>query len=74
MKIKDLDVKKIKVPEGYKVIIDPELIEQEKRDNERAELEARMKDQVEPSDEELIEYAKMTHPYYMDLDLLNSLK
>jgi hypothetical protein len=74
IKIKDLDVKKVVVPKGYKVIIDPELIEKERKEQELTELEARMKDQVEPSDEELIEYAKMTHPYYMDLDLLNSLK
>lgn len=74
IKIKDLDVKKVVVPKGYKVIIDPELIEKERKEQELTELEARMKDQVKPSDEELIEYAKMTHPYYMDLDLLNSLK
>lgn len=64
METKNLDVSKIKVPKGYKVIIDPELIEQERRNKEKVELEEIVKNTPEPSDEELIEYGKMFHPYY----------
>jgi hypothetical protein len=74
MQLTDLDPTKIKVPEGYKVIIDPDVAEKERRAEELAVLNTRMKDEKEPSDEELISFAKMTHPYYMDLARLNDLK
>lgn len=67
MKTKDLDVTKIKVPAGYKVIIDPELIEQEKREKEKAELQERLASMTEPTEKELAEFGKMYHPYYQDL-------
>jgi hypothetical protein len=71
METKDLDISKIKVPEGYKVIIDPELIEKERKAKEKKELEDRLAEMLEPTDKELIEYAKMFHPYYDFLRRLN---
>lgn len=73
MEVKDLDVKKIKVPQGYKVIIDPELIEQERRNKEKLELEEKLASMSEPSNEELITYAKQFHPYYFELSRLQQL-
>ena len=70
--IKTLDASKIIVPEGYKVIIDPALVEQEAKEKEIAELEAMIAEMKEPSDVELIEWAKIYHPYYMELVLLNN--
>lgn len=73
MKIKDLDIKKIKVPDGYKVIIDPELIQKEKNEKEIIEIQERIKD-GEPSIEELANFARAFHPYYQDLSRLNQLE
>lgn len=73
MKIKDLDIKKIKVPQGYKVIIDPELIEQERIAKEKADIQERLANTPEPSIEELAEFGKLYHPYYEDLRELEQL-
>lgn len=72
--IKSLDTSTISVPKGYKVIIDPEVLEEERKDQEKQELEERIALAPVPTDEELIEFAKMTHPYYIDLMTLNSLR
>ena len=62
--VTSLDVARIKVPVGYKVIIDPELLEKERMEKERLELEEKLKTMVEPTEEELLAYAKQFHPYY----------
>ena len=72
--IQDLDASKVQVPIGYKVIIDPELIEQEKKEKELVQLEEIMKDIKEPSIEELVELGRIYHPYYHDLSRLEYLK
>lgn len=71
MEISKLDTSKIKVPEGYKVIIDPELIEKERKEKEKAEIQERLASMTEPTDEELSELGKLYHPYYDDLRRLN---
>jgi hypothetical protein len=71
--VTSLDVARIKVPIGYKVIIDPELVEKERRENEKTELQKRLAEMGEPTNEELIEYAKIFHPYYAELRKLNEL-
>lgn len=71
METKNLDVSKIKVPKGYKVIIDPELIEKERRTKEKTELQEMIKNTPEPTDEELLSYAKQWHPYYELKNKLN---
>ena len=71
IKIENLDTTKIIVPEGYKVIIDPALIEQERKQQEILELE-KMIGKV-PTTKELAEYGKMYHPYYEALRKLNEL-
>jgi hypothetical protein len=71
IQIENLDVSKIKVPQGYKVIIDLELVEQDRRAKEKAELEQRLSEMTEPTIEELAEFGKMYHPYYEDLRKLN---
>lgn len=73
LKTKDLNIEDIIVPEGFKVIIDPEVLEEERKDQERQELEERIAIAPIPTDEELIEFAKMTHPYYEDIKRLESL-
>lgn len=73
IKIENLDTTKIIVPEGYKVIIDPEIVEKERKEKEIAELEELITNTPKPSDEELIEYGRMFHPYYENLRRLNKL-
>ena len=73
MDISKLDPKTIKVPLGYKVIIDPEIVEKEKCLKEQEELTERLK-AGEPGIEELAEFGKMFHPYYQDVARLNQLK
>jgi hypothetical protein len=73
METKDLDISNIIVPEGYKVIIDPEFIEQERKAKEKKELEDRLAETSEPTIEELAEFGRMYHPYYEDLRKLNEL-
>lgn len=71
--VTSLDVARIKVPVGYKVIIDPELLEKENRKKERLEIEERLAATPEPTIEELAEYGKLYHPYYEYLTRLNQL-
>lgn len=73
METENLDPTQIEVPEGYKVIIDPELIEQERKAKEKADIEERLANTSEPSIEELAEFGKLYHPYYEDLRKLNEL-
>jgi len=71
--VTSLDVARIKVPAGYKVIIDPELLEKERMEKERQELEVQLAATPEPSKEELAEFGKLYHPYYAALRKLNEL-
>jgi len=71
--VTSLDVARIKVPVGYKVIIDPELLEKENRKKERLEIEERLAATPEPTMEELAEFGKLYHPYYAELRILNEL-
>jgi hypothetical protein len=73
MDSKGLDVSKVIVPEGYKVIIDPALLEKEARAKEIAGLEARIAEMKEPTQEELAEFGKISHPYYYQLRRLEEL-
>jgi len=54
----------IEVPDGYKVVIDPEFIETQRKSEERERLEAELLSMEVPSDEDLISLAKLSHPYY----------
>lgn len=74
IKSKDLKIENVIVPDGYKVIIDPEVIEQERIDREIAELEEIIAITPFPTDDELIEFARLTHPYYENINKLNSLR
>lgn len=67
------DISKIKIPKGYIIIEDPVIKEKELKDKEIKEIEDRLKDGV-PSDEELIAWGKMFHPYYEDQTKLAELK
>ena len=66
-------MEKYKAPTGYILIKDPIIVEQERRKKLREELEERVANTQEPSDEELIEVGKAHHPYYEDLRLLEEL-
>lgn len=59
-----------KVPDDFIIYLKSD---QQKIENIQAEI-ARIEGQVEPSDAELIEWAKGQHPYFMDLDMLNYYK
>jgi len=61
------------VPEGFKLIRDPEIVERERKLEIKKKLEERLKE-PKPTDEELISIGKSIHPYYQDqyrLDELN---
>lgn len=72
--IEKLDTSKIVVPVGYKVIIDPELVRKEEVLKEIVELETRLKTITKPTNEELINFALATHPYYEEQRKLEYLK
>lgn len=60
----------IVIPEGFTI-----LINDNREDIARIEAEiARIEAQVEPTDEELIKWAKIEHPYFKGLEILEHYK
>lgn len=66
-------LKDIVIPDGYILIPDPEVVERERKNRERMELEELIANTPKPSDEELIEIGKLSHPYYENIKRLNTL-
>ena len=63
-----------KIPKGYILIKDPEVEKKETLNKLKQEISDRIKEYAIPSNDELIELGKLSHPYYMDkarLDELN---
>ena len=67
------ELENINIPDGYVIVKDPELVEKERIAGIKAEIEKRLSEMTIPTDEELIEYGKLSHPYYYQLKQLEEL-
>lgn len=62
-----IDISKVAVPEGY------ELVKITTPIDRKQQIIDLLKEIKEPTDQELIDYAKLMHPYYSLTDELNQL-
>lgn len=68
------EIADIVVPDGYKLVIDDSILIKERIEKEINDLEEIIKHTPIPTDEELIEYGRMFHPYYESIRRLEDLK
>lgn len=66
-----IDIDTIDIPEWYELVKKDEVIVEEKRVEEKIEMQKILDTLSEPTDEELIQYGKQFHPYYELLHKIN---
>lgn len=68
--MEEIDITKIKIPDGYKIIPDGSI---EVLKEEKIKIEKELSEEVEPSDNELIDFGRAMHPYYDKIRRLENL-